>query len=135
MGNDQYCKTTFKSTSIDCAAAKDLYQTTMSILNGPDRDKEIVIPLPSGKDTTLTFEYKPEHDGHMGVYLIINKENLTIPFRFQTVQSKVWNGDGQVETMVTQVGLDVFTQTLDRYLKIIGADNNTNNSPEGFNGF
>jgi hypothetical protein len=56
----------------------------------------------------------------MGAYLVINKENQTIPFRFATHQYQIYsNSEGKMVTKVIQVGLMTFAKDLDGYIKYI----------------
>jgi hypothetical protein len=106
----------------------------MSIIDGrPDQQKAIAVSLPCGSNATLTFEYKAEQDGHMGAYLIINKDKQTITFRFETHQLQMYShSEDRVITTVIQLGLKIFAKELDWYIKSIDADNQANELPEGF---
>jgi len=122
MGFDKYCteKDKFRSTSIDYTGAANLSPIIRSILDGPDSKKEVTIPLQCGSSATLNFEYKTEQDGHMGAYLVISKDNVTIPFKFSTYQQQIYK-NGQWVTMVVQVDLAAFSKILDKYIAAIDA--------------
>ena len=133
MGADEFCKITFQSTAIDCDGAISFYPTVKAALEGPDSKKEIMVSLPCGSNATLTFEYKSEQNGHMGAYLVISKNNQTIPFRFETHQFRVYNSEGKWVTIATQTGLRSFVKILDDYIKRSRADSQANKLPKDFN--
>ena len=120
-GKSQYCKETFLSTSVRYDGASSYYQIAMSILLGDNCEKEIKDVIPCKNNATLTFEYKPDQGDQMAAYLIINKNNLTIPFKFPTHEydAKV---NGRMVTKVIQTGLIGFIKALEEYLAAIGAD-------------
>lgn len=127
MGRSQYSKTEFLSTTVHYEGAAALYMTAMPILNGNESQVELV--LPCSNQATLIFEYKLNQNNQMGAYLLINKNNETIPFRFGTMQYRV-KENGQVITKVIQSGLGAFAETLDGYLTGIGADLHLNKLSE-----
>lgn len=119
VGRSQYSKTEFLSTTVNYEGAAALYMTAMPILEGNESQMELV--LPCSNQATLIFEYKLDQNNQMSAYLLINKNNSTMTFRFGTMQYKV-KENGQVITKVVQSGLGAFAETLDGYLTGIGAD-------------
>lgn len=115
----QYNNKIFLSTSVNYESSSFLYSVAISILNGNENQVESV--LACNNNSTLVFEYKPDPNNQMNAYLTINKNNMTIPFKFSTNQYKV-NENGQMVTKVIQSGLGVFAKTLEAYLMGIGAD-------------
>lgn len=112
-------RTMFLSTSVNYDSAAFLYLAAMSILDG--KEEEIEAVLQCSNNTTLLFEYKPDENNQMASYLVINKNNQTIPFRFLTHQFQV-RENGRWVTKVVQSGLGVFAKVLNGYLTGIGAD-------------
>ena len=119
VGRSQYSKTEFLSTTVNYEGAAALYMTAMPILDGNESQVELV--LPCSNDATLIFEYKLDQNNQMSAYLVIDKNNETIPFRFGTHQFRA-KENGQMVTKVLQSGLGAFTKTMEAYLSGIGAD-------------
>lgn len=127
VGRSQYSKTEFLSTTVHYEGAVALYLASMPILDGNESQVELV--LPCSNNATLIFEYKLEQDNQMSAYLLINKNNGTMTFRFGTMQYKV-RENGQVITKVIQSGLGAFVKTLEAYLTGIGSDLHLNKLSE-----
>lgn len=118
-GFSQYSNQKFLSTTVNYEGAAALYLATMPILDGNENQKQLV--LPCSNNTTLIFDYLPEQNNQMTAYLVIDKNGVTIPFRFAVHQFKV-KENGQMVTKIIQSGLGVFAMTLEAYLTDIGAD-------------
>ena len=114
-GRSEYCKQTHLSTSLNPDGAAFFYLQASRILDGKDSGELVEVVLPCSNGTTLTFEYKPDGNNQMSTFLTINKNNITIPFRFPSIeyQEKV---DGQMITKVMQTGLGTFALILGCYL-------------------
>ena len=126
-GRDVYSQDTYISTSINYEGAKEFHSIAKSALDELDSKKEIIASIPCGKDATLTFEYKQEEDGHMGAYLISSKGKITIPFRFQTYREQGRDrSTGDEVTIVIQLDLIHFNSLLDRYIKIVDLEKESN---------
>ena len=128
VGFPQYNIKTFLSTSVNYEEAALFYLTAMSILEGKNADKEISAVL-TRNNATLTFEYKPDQNNQMTAYLVINKNNQIIPFRFNTKTYQAQE-NGQMITKVVQAGLGVFAKTLESYMTGTGITNHLNKSIE-----
>ena len=136
LGFDKYCNDTYPSTSIDYEGAKAFYPAVKAILDRPDSVKPFTTQLQCGKSATLTFAYKQEQDGTMGSYLTINKDNITVPFRFQTHQYQTYSSfEDKAVTIVIHLGLKTFAEVLDGYINYIDDNNRANKLPEGSNGY
>jgi hypothetical protein len=122
MGFDQYDMKTFLSTSVNYEGAAGLFFVAMSILVGKNSENEVEFVLPCSNDATLTLKYKRDQNNQMSAWLIIDKQNQTIPFRFQTHEYTV-KENGQIFTKTIQSGLGVFAKTLEGYLIEIGGAN------------
>lgn len=120
-GLDDYNRNSFLSTSINYERAALFMAIAMGIIDGRDADKEIEAVYPCLNGTTLFFEYKPDQNNQMNAYLVINKNNETIPFRFSTHQVQI-KDNGQIVTKVIQSGLGNFAMILEAYLQGVGAD-------------
>ena len=117
----QYCKKTFISTSIAIEGVVYFYQIAMSIVNGDNAGKPIKADLQCGNKATLTFEYKPNKDNQMEAYLIMSKNNITIPYKLVTKRCQVIE-KGQLVTKVTWSDLDILVNIMEEYLKKVGVD-------------
>ena len=121
-GFDIYCRDTFISTSLDYDGATVFHQTAMSIYKGNEPENQLELTMPSGNNATVTLAYKPDEANQMTAYLVLSKNNITIPFRFATCQYQTCV-DGKWITKVCQAGLGAFAMVLEGYLRGIGADN------------
>ena len=127
-----YNKNSFLSTSINPEKAAFFYMQTSRIIDGIDSEKSIETVLPCNNGTTLTFEYKPDEDNQMRTYLTINKNNMTIPFRFPVIEYYE-NVDGQTIKTVMQAGLVTFSLILGCYLAGSAVDGPLNKHNELYN--
>ena len=123
-GNDAYSKDIYKSVSLNEETAATFNALIIPILNGTDGDKPIESELQCNSGATLTFEYKPEttpdqpdQTTFMSAFLTINKEKVTIPFRFPTFQQEMYS-DGKPKIVVSQHGLGVLSNVIKDYLLI-----------------
>lgn len=127
VGLSQYSKTEFLSTTVNDEGAATLYLSAMPILDGNGSQMELV--LPCSNNATLILKYKPDQNNQMSTYLLINKNNRTIPFRFGTMQCRI-KENGQMVTKVIQSGLGAFVKILDAYWSGIGSDLHLNKLSE-----
>ena len=118
-GFDQYCKKSFLSASFNHDGAAFLLMIAMPIVTGKNLDQQVEAVLGCKKNTKLIFEYKPDESNQMTAYLTINKDNQTIPFRFQTRQIKIAE-NGNAVTKTIQSGLCDFAKVLEIYLMRVG---------------
>jgi len=114
-GRDQYSKEKFISTTLNPDGAKFFYEVVTSILTGTETGEQFPVVFQCKRDTTLTIEYKDENN-QMTAYLVGNKNNETIPFRFKTQQIQKWM-DGQMVTQVIQADLEEFAMILYNYIQ------------------
>jgi hypothetical protein len=92
----------------------------MLILGGINPEKEIEAVLQCNK-AVLILEYKHDQDNQMAVFLIVEKNDQSITFRFPARKVQV-KENGQTITKVIQSGLSAFVMTIEGYLTGIGAD-------------
>jgi len=100
QGIDQYSKNVFYNTSLNPTRAAFFFNQASRILDGKANEPiDVVLPCNSG--TNLTFEYKPDQNNNnpMTVYLTIDKNNVTVPFRFETIEYFI-NVEGQMVTSI-----------------------------------
>lgn len=91
IGRSQYSRTEFLSTTVNYEGAATLYLVAMFILDSNENQVEIVFPCIN--NAILIFECKPDENNQMTAYLVIDKNNGTIPFRFRTMQYRVKEND------------------------------------------
>jgi len=121
-GLSKYCDKTFLSISINPDGASFFYMIASKIIDGKELDKPIETVLPCLNGTTLTFEYKPDEKNLMAAYLVIDKNNQTIRFKFPSMEYQDLV-DGQLVTKVAQTGLGTFALILGCYLAGKAANN------------
>ena len=115
-GHSQYCKKTFLSTTLDYNWAAYFHGACMSILSDEGSTKSVEATLPCKNNAALTLLYRPGEDNQMTAYMVINKDNKTILFRFETrVKQEIV--DGQMVTKVIQAGLETFSMVLKGYME------------------
>ena len=114
-GRDQYSKEKFISTTLNPEGAKCFYEVVTSILTGTEPEKPLPMVLQCKRETTLTLDYKPDENNQMTAYLVANKNNETISFKFKTQQIQNWV-DGQMVTKVIQADLEEFAGILYNYI-------------------
>jgi hypothetical protein len=121
IGRNEYDIKAFLSTSINHERAAFFYTQASRILDGKNTGEPVEVTIPCNKGATLTFEYKPDENNQMSAYMIINKNNQTIPFKFPTTEysEKI---DGQDVTSVMQTSLSIFTTILGCYIAGIAAN-------------
>ena len=120
----KYSKKIFLSTTLDPEGATYFLGAAMSILNGNEPQKKVEATLPCKNNAALTLQYGPDQNNQMVAYMVLNKNNLTIYFRFPTQQIQEMV-DGQMVTKVIQSGLNNFAIILDRYIKETPTDQTT----------
>jgi hypothetical protein len=118
-GQDYYESKLHQSTSVNYEAAAFLYISAMAIIDGNQEYVEAV--LQCNNKASLTFRHRTDIDNQIETYLIIEKNNATIPFRFPTRECRI-RKDGKVVTKIIPSGLGVFAMVIDGYLTGIGAN-------------
>ena len=130
-GLNQYDMSKIIRTTVNYEGASFLYQAAMLIINGKQLDNQIMATLQCYGNTTLSLVYKLDQDNQMYAYLVINKNNESIPFRFH-VHTITIKENGQAITKMIQSSLGVFAKTIEGYLIGIGADRHLSKLPEDF---
>lgn len=129
LGKSTYDMKNGQSTTVNFEGAYTLYQAANNIIEG--KVQELNIPVPCLAGATLTLERKIGPTGKMETIFSITKNNVTIPFRFQTIEYKA-KENGQIVDKVIESGLGAFMKTIEGYLTGINADRHLNKLTEDF---
>lgn len=127
-GRSRYDTKHGQQTTVNFEGAFALYQVCKDIIEGEIQETNLPIPCIGG---SLTLERKMGMDGMMETIFSISKNNVTIPFKFATIQLQV-KENGQVVTKQIEVGLGVFVKTIDGYLTGINAERHLNKLTDDF---
>lgn len=106
-------------TTVNFEGAYALYQCCQQIID--KKIQECHLEIPCSGNATLFLDRKPGQNGQMETTFSISKNNVMIPFRFQTITQQV-TINGQIMTEVIETGLGVFMKTIEGYLTGINAD-------------
>ncbi len=117
-GIDQYDLKMFLSTSVSYVEAAAFFHIAESIVSGKNKPRKFTL---ARNKATLLFEFKPNQDNQMEAFLVIMKDNRSIPFKFSTAVYETQE-NGQTVTEIIQTGLIAFAQALQGYLSGIGVD-------------
>lgn len=129
VGMSKYDLKNGQQTTVNFEGAYTLYQAAKDIVDGKVQELNQVIPC---YGATIILERKPNTTGVMETIFSINKNNITIPFKFQTVERQVKNSAGQTLTEIIESGLGAFMETLKGYLNGINADRHLDKLTEDF---
>ena len=119
VGRSRYDTNNGQNTTVNYEGAFALYQMSKDIIDGKIQEANLVIPCAS--EASLTFERKMGTTGQLETWISISKNNVIIPFKFQTIVQQV-KENGQPVTRIMEVGLGVFMKTIEGYLTGINAD-------------
>jgi hypothetical protein len=117
------------TTTVSYEGAALLYLVAAKIFDDRHPEREIKAVLPCLKNTTLTLEYKPGQNNQWDVYLTIERDNKTIPFKFKT-HTYTFRESGQLVTEVIQSGLGAFGKMIEGYLTGINVNGHLSKLPE-----
>lgn len=129
LGKSSYDMKSGQSTTVNYESAYALYKTAQDIINGNIQETNLTIPCASG--ATLILERKLAQNGAMETIFSLSKNNMTIPFRFQTISQQV-KTNGQITTQIIETGLGVFIKTIEGYLTGINADRHLDKLTDDF---
>ena len=130
-GRSTYDMQKGQMTTANFDAAFALFKMASDIINGGPAANGGLLNVPCGNGAALILERKMGQTGQMETYLVISKNNVTIPFRFNTHQMQV-KENGQMVTKTIESGLGAFLKTLDGYLTGINADRHLNKLTDDF---
>jgi len=116
QGFARYSDDIFISTSIDRNGAALFISLAAPLLSGKDLENPVQAVLPCNNGASLDFEIKPDENKQTSAYLIARKGYSTIPFKFASTQSKVYE-NGKMTTKTEHVDLGIFIGVLEGYLK------------------
>jgi hypothetical protein len=108
-------------TTVNFEGAFAIYKVCNDIIQGKEAAQGCMLPIACAGGASLTIERKPGQNGQMETWFAITKNNITIPFKFNTLQIQV-KENGQMATKTVESGLGALVKTLDGYLTGINAD-------------
>lgn len=124
-GMNTYDKSRLLVTTIDYESAYALYQAIKGIIE-KKYPNGVTLSIPCN-DGMLVLERKMDN-GEFATFLVLSKNNTTIPFKFNTKTVKVNGGNDEV----IEAGLGVFLKTVEGYLTGINADRHLDKLTEDF---
>lgn len=134
MNKDQNGRSTYdmrhgQNTTVDYEGAAALYLIAKGIIDG--NIQETNLPIPCANGASLAFERKMGMDGRMETIFTITKNNVSIPYKFNTIQCQV-KINGQITTKTIESGLQVFVDILNGYLGGINSDRHLDKFTEDY---
>ena len=108
------------STTVNFEGAYALYEVAKNIIE--DKITECNLPIPCAAGANLTLERKLSSSGLMETIFSINKNGVTIPFKFMTTTIQIKNENNQMIVKTLESGLGAFMKTVEGYLNGINAD-------------
>lgn len=127
-GHDKYDTKNGQLTTVNYEGAYALYQTAKDIIDGKVKETNLQVPC---NGASLILERKLGTNGKMETIFSITKNNVTIPFRFQTIQQQIKDG-GNITTITVESGLGAFMKTIEGYLTGINADRHLDKLTEDY---
>ena len=122
IGKDQNGRSTYdtkngQQTTVSYDGAFALYQMCHQIIEGKIQEGIITVPCVGA---SITLERKLGLSGPETVFSL-TKNNVNIPFRFQTIQQQI-KENGNVVTKIIESGVGAFMKTIEGYLTGVNAD-------------
>lgn len=117
-----------QQTTVNTEGAYALYKAAEDIINGKINETNLSVPC---FGASLQLERKLSINGQMETVFSITKNNVTIPFRFQTLEQQV-KENGQIVTKTVESGLGSFMKTIEGYLTGINAERHLNKLTDEF---
>jgi hypothetical protein len=127
-GRSNYDTKHGQQTTINYEAAFALYKACDDIINGTIKEMNMSIPCIGG---SLTLERKLGTNGQMETVFTINKNNMSIPFKFNTIQYQT-KENGQIVQKTSESGLGAFMCTIKGYLDGVNADRHLDKLTEDY---
>lgn len=127
-GRSNYDTRNGQQTTVNYEGAYALYRVANDIIQNKVQQTSVSIPC---NGASLLLERKLGMNGQMETIFSITKNNMTIPFRFNTIQQQV-NQNGQIQSQTIEVGLGAFAKTIEGYLTGINADRHLDKLTEDF---
>lgn len=117
-GRSKYDMKNGQQTTVNFEGAYALYQAAKDIIDAKVQQTSLSVPC---NGASLVLERKLGMNGQMETVFSISKNNVTIPFKFNTIQQQV-NINGQIQSQTIEIGLGAFMKTIEGYLTGINAD-------------
>ena len=130
-GRSIYDRTKGVMTTIDYDAAYSIFKAANDIIQGKEAAQGLTLNIPCAAGAVVSLERKPGQSGQMETFFSISKNNITIPFKFNTHSYQV-KENGQMVTKVIESGLGTLAKTLDGYLSGINADRHLDKLTEDY---
>ena len=127
-GTSNYDTRNGQQTTVNFEGAYALYRVANDIIQNKVQQTSVSIPC---NGASLLLERKLGMNGQMETVFSITKNNMTIPFRFNTITQQI-NQNGQIQTQTIEVGLGAFAKTIEGYLTGINADRHLDKLTEDF---
>ncbi len=117
------------NTTVNFEGAYLLWEVSKDIIDGKINELNLTISCAAG--AILVLERKLGQNGEMETIFSISKNNMGIPFKFQTSKYQT-KENGQVITKTIECGLGVFMKTIEGYLTGINADRHLDKLTDDF---
>ena len=117
-GRSKYDMKSGQQTTVNFEGAYALYHAAKDIIDGKVQQTTLSVPC---NGASLVLERKLGMNGQMETVFSISKNNMTIPFKFNTIQQQV-NINGQIQSQTIETGLGAFAKTIEGYLTGINSD-------------
>lgn len=134
LSKDQNGRVTYdlkhgQMTTVNYEGAYALYKLSQDITDG--KVQEASLSIPCAGNAYLILERKLSNNGEYETFFTLNKNNVSIPFRFATTKLQVKN-NGQIQTITIESGLGVFLEVINGYLTGINADRHLDKLTEDY---
>lgn len=126
-GRSNYDTKNGQQTTVSYDGAFALYQMCKDIINGKISEGIITVPCVGA---SITLERKLGLNGPETVFSL-TKNNVTIPFRFQTIQQQI-KENGSVISKTIESGVGAFMMTVEGYLTGVNADRHLDKMTEEY---
>lgn len=127
-GRSKYDMHNGQQTTVNFEGAYALYRVGNDIIQNKVQQTSVSVPC---NGASLLLERKLGMNGQMETVFSITKNNMTIPFRFNTIQQQI-NQNGQIQSQTIEVGLGAFVKTIEGYLTGINADRHLDKLTDDF---
>lgn len=116
-GRSKYDMKNGQQTTVSYEGAFALYQASKNIIEGKVNEISVNIEC---VEANIKLERKLAPSGKMETVLSLTKNNMTIPFKFKTMDIQI-KEQGQIVTKQLEVQLGAFMKTIEGYLNGINA--------------
>lgn len=129
MGRNSYDMKNGLTTTIDAEYAYALFKTIDDVLT--NKVQECVLNIPCAGNATLSFKREQVPTGEIASFLVINKNNMTLAYRFPVTTITV-KENGVVVNKTIESSLGAVQKTIDGYLTGINADRHLDKLTEAY---